>query len=82
MSGIKNYSTSAASNTTAPPNGAPEGMAPSSVNNTIRQIMADIRSFYEAADYIDLGHTPTYATRSTTHCCQSHIGLGWNTRRK
>lgn len=65
MSGIKNYSTSAANNTTAPPNGAPEGMAPSSVNNTMRQFMADTRSFYEAADYIDLGHTPTYASTAS-----------------
>ena len=65
MSGIKDYSTSAASNNAAPPNGAPEGQTPSSVNNVIRQVMADIRSFYESADYIDLGHTPTYASSVT-----------------
>jgi hypothetical protein len=39
---VTSYSTSAASNNSAPPNGAPEGWAPSAVNDTIRQIMADI----------------------------------------
>lgn len=39
---VTSYSTTAANNTSAPPNGAPEGWAPSDVNNTIRQIMADI----------------------------------------
>lgn len=36
------YSTTAAANNGAVPNGAPEGMAPSSVNDVMRQIMADI----------------------------------------
>lgn len=36
------YSTTAANNNSAAPNGAPEGWAPSAVNDTIRQIMADI----------------------------------------
>ena len=65
MAGIKNYSTSAASNNNAPPDGWPEGQAPSTVNNTGRQMMADIRSFYEAPDYVDLGHTPTYASSAS-----------------
>lgn len=36
------YSTTAANNNGAVPNGAPEGMAPSGVNDVIRQLMADI----------------------------------------
>lgn len=39
---VTSYSTIAANNNSAAPNGAPEGMAPSGVNDTIRQIMADI----------------------------------------
>lgn len=39
---VQDYSTTAASNNAAPPNGAPEGMTPGSVNDTIRQIMADV----------------------------------------
>lgn len=37
------YSTTPANNNSAPPNGAPEGMAAASVNDTMRQIMADIK---------------------------------------
>lgn len=39
---VTSYSTTASSNNSAAPNGAPEGWAPSAVNDTIRQIMADI----------------------------------------
>jgi hypothetical protein len=39
---VTGYSTTAANNSGAPPNGAPEGMAVNAVNDTIRQIMADI----------------------------------------
>ena len=37
------YSLTPASNTAAPPNGAPEGMLPSAVNDTMRDMMAQIR---------------------------------------
>jgi hypothetical protein len=39
---VTSYSTTAANNNSAAPNGAPEGWAPSAVNDTIRQIMTDI----------------------------------------
>jgi len=39
---LQNFSTTPASNSSASPDGAPEGMAPSGVNNTIREIMAQI----------------------------------------
>lgn len=57
---IKSYSTTAASNNASPPNGFPEGMAPASLNDGMRQVMADIRSWYEDPAWIDLGDTPTY----------------------
>jgi hypothetical protein len=38
-----NYSEAAGGNNAASPNGAPEGMAPSGVNDTIREIMAAIK---------------------------------------
>jgi hypothetical protein len=62
---IKDYSTTAANNTLTPPNGAPEGMAAGLVNNTIRQIMADTRSFYEGGGWCDLGHVPTYVSATS-----------------
>jgi hypothetical protein len=63
--GIPSYSTTASSNNSAPPNGAPEGMAPSAVNDTMRQIMADIRTQHEDAQWIDYGHTPTRIDNDT-----------------
>jgi hypothetical protein len=39
---VTSYSTTPANNNSAPPNGAPEGWAPSDVNNTVRQIMTDV----------------------------------------
>lgn len=62
---IKDYSTIAANNTLTPPNGAPEGMAAGLVNNTIRQVMADTRSFYESGGWCDLGHVPTYVSTTS-----------------
>ncbi len=62
---IKSYSTTPGSNNSASPNGAPEGMAPSGVNDTIRQIMADIRSDYDGREWRDWGHTVTYASATT-----------------
>lgn len=62
---IKNWSTTAASNNSASPNGFPEGMAPSGVNDSGRQVMADVRSDYENREWRDWGHTVTYATATT-----------------
>jgi hypothetical protein len=38
---VTSYSRTPASNNSAPPNGAPEGQSPGSVNNVIRQLMTD-----------------------------------------
>lgn len=65
MSGIEAWSTTAASNNSASPNGAPEGMAPSGVNDTIRQNMASIRTWYENPQWINLGYTHTYASTTS-----------------
>lgn len=63
--GLEAYSTTAASNNSSPPNGAPEGMAPSGVNDCIRQIMADVRSYAEGAEWFNFGHTPTRVDNDT-----------------
>jgi len=47
MSNISAWSTTAASNNASPPNGAPEGMSPASVNDCIRECMAAIAKFYK-----------------------------------
>jgi len=65
MSNIRNWSTSPGSNSSAPPMGAPEGMAPSTLNNTMRQQMADHRTQWQDGQWFDWGDTPSYASATT-----------------
>lgn len=46
MTDINSWSETDGSNTSAAPAGAPEGMAPSGVNDTIRAIMGSVRRFF------------------------------------
>ena len=62
---IKNWSSTAGSNNSASPSGAPEGMAPSGVNDTIRQGMASVRDWYVDPAWIDLGYTYTYVSTTS-----------------
>ena len=50
MADVSQWSTTAASNNSTPPNGAPEGMAPSTVNNVIRENMAANAKWYSDSD--------------------------------
>ncbi len=61
MPGISSYATTPAANTAL----FPEGMAPSAVNDGMRQVQADIRAWYESAEWIDLGHVPVYASATS-----------------
>jgi hypothetical protein len=47
MGEIRDYSVTADDNNSTPPAGAPEGMAPSTVNNTMREAYARIKRWYE-----------------------------------
>jgi hypothetical protein len=40
-------------------------MAPAAVNNTARQMMADLRESFEVLPWFDLGHTPTRIDNDT-----------------
>ena len=62
---LKDWSTTAANNNSTAPNGWPEGMAPSEVNNTARQGMASMREWYEDAQWIRLDHSIVSSTAST-----------------
>lgn len=55
-----NWSQTAASNNAAAPNGAPEGMAPSVVNDTIREVMAALRRWRDQVN-------PTITTGGTAN---------------
>jgi hypothetical protein len=50
MSNVSQWSTSAASNNTAPPNGFPEGQAPSTVNDCSREVMAAVARQFQDSD--------------------------------
>lgn len=63
--GVEAWSTTAASNNASPPNGAPEGMAASAVNDCIRQVMADVRSQLQDGQWLNWGHTPTRVDNDT-----------------
>lgn len=63
--GIESWSTTAASNNAAPPNGFPEGQLPSSLNDCNRQVMASVRSQCESAEWFNWGDTPAQASAAT-----------------
>ena len=67
MAGIKDYSTTAASNTSVGGISIAEGMLPSNINNALRAIPADIREWYNDAQWIEYGdgdgsYTATYVS--------------------
>jgi hypothetical protein len=67
MSAINTWSQTAASNNAAAPNGFPEGMAPSGVNDSAREVMAAVRTFYDDMEWRNFGHsTPSSAYVSST----------------
>lgn len=79
MSDIKDFSPTAANNNSAPPDGAPEGMAPSTVNNVIREVMAAIRRQWDEAEWFNDGITATFAsgtefTLPTDETDRYHVG--------
>lgn len=66
------YSSTAGSNTSSPPNGAPEGMNPGDVNDTIRDMMAEVRTL---GDYTSGAWTniASAATCNIGAAAQAHL---------
>lgn len=64
---VSDWSTTPSSNNAAPPNGWPENQAPSSLNDTGRQMMADIRAFYDNAALLDAANVFTSATGTNSY---------------
>lgn len=65
MSAISAWSTTAASNNAESPDGFKENMFPSQVNDSAREVMAAVRTWYENTEWRDWGHTVTYASATT-----------------
>lgn len=59
------WSTTAASNSNTPPDGWPEGQAPSTVNDCAREMMAQLRTAAQDMQFIDQGHVPTQTGGNT-----------------
>jgi hypothetical protein len=69
---IGKYDTTAGNNSATSSNSVSvaEGMLPSNINNAFRDIMADIRQFYNSAEWIEYGdgagtYTPAYASSTS-----------------
>src|SRR5574339_279405 len=65
MSKVGSWSTTAGSNNTTPPDGWPEGQAPSTVNDCAREMMAQIRTVFNDAQFFDPNLTPTYISATS-----------------
>lgn len=65
MAKVGSWSTTAGSNNSTPPDGWPEGQAPSTVNDCAREMMAQIRTLISDAQYIDQNFTPTFVSATT-----------------
>jgi hypothetical protein len=71
--GIEAWSITPANNNSAPPAGAPEGMAPSTVNDTMRQQMADHRSQWNDAQWFRYGDGDGAATTTYVAATQFKV---------
>ena len=70
MAGIKDYSTTAANNTTIGSISVAEGMLPSNINNAFRGLAAEIREWFNDSQWViygdgDNGFTITYASATS-----------------
>lgn len=66
MSNVEKWSLTAASNNDAPPDGAPEGMNKTDVNDTMREFMAAVRTWYDDPEFLDLMDAYTVTRESAT----------------
>src|SRR5690242_14281749 len=62
---LKSYSTTPGSNNSAAPNGWPEGMLPSAVNDSAREMMARLAEWYQDAEWVLRNDTVTAFTGTT-----------------
>ena len=78
MSDVSEWATSAASNNDAPPDGFPEGMAPSAVNDAAREVMASIARWYQDTNgtLTSGGSSNAYTiTSNTTYAALNDIAI-------
>lgn len=77
------WSTTAASNSSTPPDGWPEGQLPSTVNDCAREMMAQIKTGISDIQFVDLGVTPTQTGNTTFTLAGNQMQwYAWGTRVK
>lgn len=65
MAKVGSWSTTAGSNNSTPPDGWPEGQAPSTVNDCAREMMAQIRTVFADSQFFDQGLNPIFTGINT-----------------
>lgn len=66
MSSVESWSSTAAGNSSASPDGFPEGMAPSGLNNSAREVMAAVKTLVLQFPWLKLGTGLTLVRDSNT----------------
>lgn len=72
---VESWSTTPANNSQTPPNGAPEGMLPAQVNDTLRQQMADHATLVRQYPWLKLSTGQTVVRNSDTQFQLSSVNL-------
>src|SRR6476646_7505143 len=62
---VGRWSQTPGNNNSTPPDGWPEGQAPSTINDCAREMMAQIRVMVDDAQYTDLDSSPSYLSATT-----------------
>lgn len=78
MSDIKKWSTVAANNNKVPPDGWPENMAPSDVNNTARENMAAAKRAYLQSPYMSPGGSVVYVNATTVTIADDELNTDYS----
>ena len=65
MASVATWSTTAGNNNSASPDGFPEGMAPSGLNDGMREIMAQLKTQFLDCEWLDHNDTPTQTSATT-----------------
>jgi len=86
---IGKYDTTAGSNSTTASNSVSvaEGMLPSNINNALRDIMADVRQWYNTAEWIEYGdgagtYTPAYASGTSFTIASTNVTTPYHVGRR
>ena len=70
---VKDWSTTAGNNTTPGDVNFAEGQLPSTLNNSMRQVLADLRVDLEDGGWFNYGHTTTYASATTFTIASTNV---------